>query len=64
MSNVIGLPGVLTGEREVNQIALKEAEALVEAINAGEVVGVAIVKLHYDAAHPIVTGKQIGRAHV
>jgi hypothetical protein len=48
MSNVKSLYGNPIGLREVNETALKEAQELLEAVQSGEVVGLAIVRLHYD----------------
>ena len=40
--------GPVAGLREVNERALQEAEALLEAVRSGEVVGFAIARLHHD----------------
>lgn len=49
MRNVKSLYGQPIGEREVNETAMREAEALLEAVKSGEVVGFAIARLHHDA---------------
>lgn len=48
MGDVKAIFGGPTGQREVNQFAVEEAEALLDAVRAGEVVGFAIVRLHHD----------------
>lgn len=48
MGEVKSLYGGPTGQREVNQTAVEEAEALLEAVLSGEVVGFTAVRLHCD----------------
>lgn len=48
MGDVKAIFGGPTGQREVNQIAVEEAEELLTALRAGEVVGFAVVRLHHD----------------
>ena len=48
MSNVQSLFGGPTGERRVVESAVAEAEALLEAVKSGEVVGFAAIRLHQD----------------
>lgn len=48
MGEVKAIFGGPTGQREVNQMALEEAERLLEAVKAGEVVGFAVARMHSD----------------
>lgn len=48
MGEVKAIFGGPTGQREVNQHALEEAEQLLEAVRSGEVVGFAVARLHSD----------------
>lgn len=47
---VVSLRGQPTGERKVNANAVAAAQRLLEQAQAGEVIGVAVVTLHYDSA--------------
>jgi hypothetical protein len=48
MSNVKSLFGGPTGEPRIVDGAVAEAETLMDAVNSGEVVGFAVVRLHKD----------------
>ena len=48
MGDVKAIFGGPTGQREVNQHAVEEAEALLQAVKSGEVIGFAVARLHHD----------------
>lgn len=58
--NVASLFGGPIGQREVVESAVKAAQELLEAVEAGEVVGVAIVRLHHDRLASYQLGGRIG----
>lgn len=58
---VVALYGGPTGERKVNDKAVAVFEKAMEAVQSGEVIGVAIVNLHADGLASYSIGGTLGR---
>lgn len=60
MSEVVSLTGGLTHQREVVPNCVSVLEDLLERARAGEIVGVAVAGLYYDATAAYWVGGRVG----